>query len=60
MGLDSLVFQAYHVKLALTSIANNVRHTPRPSLPVSPALLKRVVHVTRKSPEGDSVAVHLF
>lgn len=54
------MFHAYRVKLALTSIEKNVRHNPEPSLPVSPALLKKVIRVVRRLPEGDTVASALI
>lgn len=56
MGLDASVFHAFKVKSALNSIDKNVRHAPAPALPVSPALLKRVVRVVRRLPEGKSLA----
>lgn len=60
MGLDSSPFQAYRVKLALTSVDKNIRHIPEPSLPVSPALLKKVVRVVNKLRDGDTIATALI
>ena len=34
----------YRVGLALRSIAINIRHTPKPKDPVTPAILKRILH----------------
>lgn len=56
MGLESNVFQAYRVKLALTSIDKNVRHVPQPSLPVSANILKRIIRVPLRLREGQTVA----
>lgn len=56
MGLDPSPFLSFKVRNALISIDNNVRHTPAPALPVSPALLKRIVRVARRLPNGESVA----
>lgn len=60
MGLDSSVFEAFRVKNAMTSIDKNVRHVPSPSLPVSPALLKRVVKVVGRLPNGSAICAALI
>lgn len=60
MGLDSSVFEAFRVKNAMASIDKNVRHVPSPSLPVSPALLKRVVRVVSRLPNGPAISAALI
>lgn len=60
MGLDSSPFQAYRVKLALSSVDKNVRHIPEPSLPVSPAILKKVIRVVSKLRDGPTVTCALI
>lgn len=60
MGLDSSPFQAYRVKLALTSVDKNVRHIPEPSLPVSAVLLKKVIRVVNKLRDGPTVSCALI
>lgn len=56
MGLDPSPFLSFKVQNALTSIDNNVRHVPAPALPVSPALLKRIMRLARRLPNGESIA----
>lgn len=56
MGLDPSVFESFKVRNALTSIDKNVHHVPTPSLPVTPALLKRIVRVVRAMPNGVSLS----
>lgn len=56
MGLDPSPFSSFKVRNALVSIDNNVRHVPAPALPVSPALLKRIVRLARRLPNGESTA----
>lgn len=56
MGLDSSPFMSFRVRNALISIDNNVRHVPFPALPVSPMLLRRVVRIARRLPNGESAA----
>lgn len=46
---------SFKVKNALSSIDVNVRHLPTPSLPVSPAILKHVVRIARRLPEGPTL-----
>lgn len=60
MGIDSSVFEAFRVKNAMSSIDKNVRHVPSPSLPVSPALLKRVVRVVSRLPYGSAISAALI
>lgn len=60
MGLNPAPFQTFKVRNALLSVDKNVRHTPAPSLPVSPRILKRVVQVVRRLPEGPSLAAALI
>lgn len=60
MGLDSSPFQAFRVKLALSSVDKNVRHIPEPSLPVSPALLRKVIRVVMKLRDGATIASALI
>lgn len=60
MGIDSSVFEAFRVKNAMTSIDKNVRHVPSPSLPVSPALLKRVIKVVTRLPNGPAISAALI
>lgn len=59
MGLDTTAFEAYKVRLALKSIEKNVRHVPSPAPPVSPNLLKKVVKVAARLPEGPTVVAAL-
>lgn len=55
MGLSDKLFRAFYVKNALVSMDRNVRYTPRPSLPVTPAILKRMVRVTNRLREGSTL-----
>lgn len=55
MGLDPAPFMSFKVRNALGSIDMNVRHLPEPSLPVTPAILKRVVRIARRMPEGPTL-----
>lgn len=55
MGLAAEPFEAFRVKNALKSIDKNVRHQPSPSRPVTPAILKRVVRVADRLPEGSTL-----
>lgn len=59
MGLDTAPFQAYKVRLALKSIDKNVRHVPSPAPPVTPNLLKKVVKIANRLPEGQTVVAAL-
>lgn len=56
MGLDPSPFMSFRVRNALISIDNNVRHVPAPALLVSPGLLKRIIRIARRLPNGESVA----
>lgn len=60
MGLDASVFDAYKVRNAITGIKKNVRHVPAPSMPVTPGLLKRVLRVVVKLPEGHTICFALI
>lgn len=60
MGLNPLRFEAFRVKNAVTSIDKNVRHVPSQAPPVSPALLKKVVRLVYRLPNGESVAAALI
>lgn len=55
MGLSDHPFRAFYVKNALVSMDRNIRHTPTPSLPVTPAILKRVVRVTNGLKDGPTL-----
>lgn len=59
MGLDTSPFEAYKVRLALKSIDKNVRHVPTPAPPVTPNLLKKVVRIAARLPEGETVVAAL-
>lgn len=59
MGLDTSPFEAYKVRLALKSIDKNVRHVPSPAPPVTPYLLKKVVKIAARLPEGETVVAAL-
>lgn len=56
MGLDPAPFSSFKVRNALISMDNNVRHVPAPALPVPPTLLKRVVTIARRLPNGETAA----
>lgn len=56
MGLDVTPFQSYKVKNALVGVKKNVRHVPAPSLPVTPALLKRVIRLVNLLPDGYTIS----
>lgn len=60
MGLNPAQFEAYRVRNAVVSIDKNVRHVPDQAPPVSPALLKKVVRLLYKLPNGESVAAALI
>lgn len=60
MGLDASPFLSFRVRNALISIDNNVRHIPAPALPVSPVLLKKIVRIVRRLPNGESVAAAII
>lgn len=55
MGLSDHPFTAFYVKNALVSMDRNIRYTPTPSLPVTPAILKKVVRVTKCLKEGPTL-----
>lgn len=55
MGLDPAPFLSFKVKNALSSIDVNVRYISTPSLAVTPAILKRVVRITRHLSEGPTL-----
>lgn len=56
MGLPTTSFEAFRVNNALTSIDKNIRHEPSPSRPVSPALLKRIIRIAKRLPEGATLS----
>lgn len=56
MGLDNRVFESHGVKNALLSMEKNIRHVACPSLPVTPVLLRRIVRLVRRLPDGISIA----
>lgn len=56
MGLDPSQFEAYRVKNAIFSIDKNVRHVPSQAPPVTPALLRKVIRVTNRLPNGPSIS----
>lgn len=60
MGIDTSVFEAFRVRNAISSIDKNIRHVPSPSLPVSPALLKRVIRVVSRLPNGPAISTALI
>lgn len=55
MGLDPSIFEMFRVKNAISSIDKNVRHVPQQAPPVSPALLKKVIRVLNRLPNGPSL-----
>lgn len=55
MGLSDQPFRAFYVRNAIFSMDRNVRHTPTPSLPVTPAILKKIVRVAKGLKEGPTV-----
>lgn len=55
MGLPHAPFEAFKVKNALVSINKNVRHSPSPSLPVTPAILRKVIRVAVRLRHGKTV-----
>lgn len=55
MGLDAQVFVAFKVRTAMTSMDKNVRHTPSPSLAVTPHILRKMIAVISKLREGTSI-----
>lgn len=59
MGLPHAPFEAFKLKNALVSIDKNVRHSPCPSLPVTPAILRKVVRVTLRLRHGTTLAAAL-
>lgn len=60
MGLNPAAFHSFKVRNGLLSVDKNVRHTPTPSHPVSPDILKKVVRVVRRLPEGTTLAAALI
>lgn len=52
MGLDNSVFSSHNVRSALKSIDTNVRYSPPPSRPVTPAILTEVLKIISKKPQG--------
>lgn len=56
MGLDITPFQSYKVKNAILGIKKNVRHVPAPALPVTPAILRRVVRLVNHLPDGETLS----
>lgn len=56
MGLCHQVFESYMVKNSILSMEKNLRYVPTPSLPVTPALLRRIVRLVRRLPDGVSIA----
>lgn len=60
MGLNPRPFYSFKVRNAILSVDKNVRHTPSPSRPVSPGILRRVIQVVRRLPEGTTVAAALI
>lgn len=59
MGLPHALFEAFKVKNALVSIDKNVRHQPAPSLPVTPAILKKVIRIASRLRDGDTIVAVL-
>lgn len=57
MGLDNAVFHSFRVRSALTSIDKNVRYQPTPSLPVTPAILTRVILIVSRLPQGHNLVL---
>lgn len=57
MGLADYVFESQKVKNALASIDRNVRHTPSPALPVTPAILRRVIKIAQRLQAGATLTV---
>lgn len=55
MGLPHAPFEAFKVENALVSIDKNVRYCPSPSLPVTPAILRKVIRVAGRLREGKTV-----
>lgn len=60
MGLNPAPFHSFKVRNAMLSVDKNVRHVATPSLPVTPRILRKVVQVVTRMPEGPSLAAALI